>query len=58
LYWSIGEIWGGVSIFYYDKDRAVEQLIRDSEITAADRPPEYLKNTWDKKWLSMDFTWF
>jgi hypothetical protein len=33
-------------------------LIRESEITAADRPPEYLKQTWDKKWESMDFTWF
>jgi hypothetical protein len=43
LYESIGAIWGGNSIFYYDKDQAVQHLIRESEITPADRPPEFLK---------------
>ena len=58
LYMPIGEIWGGTTIFQYDKDQAVLTLIRDSELTMSDRPPEYLKSTWDKKWESMDFPWF
>lgn len=34
------------------------QLNKDSESTTAERPPEFLKQTWDKKWDSMDFCWF
>lgn len=58
LYETIGSIWGGNSIFYYDKDQAVQQLMRDAENSSAERPPEFMKQMWDKKWDSMDFTWF
>ena len=58
LYESIGSIWGGNSIFFYHKEDAIEQLKRESEITTAERHPEYLRQTWDKKWDSMDFSWF
>lgn len=57
-YETIGAIWGGNSSFYYEREKAVQQLIRDAENTTAERPPEFLKLTWDKKWDSMDFTWF
>ena len=58
LYESIGGIWGGNSIFYYEKERAIEQLQRDQESTIAERPADFLKLIWDKKWDSMDFSWF
>ena len=58
LYDSVGSIWGGTSIFFYDKEQAIQQLIKDQESTIAERPPEFLKQIWDKKWDSMDFSWF
>jgi hypothetical protein len=58
LHETIGSIWGGNSIFFYNKEDAMDQLKRESEITTAERPPEYLRMTWDKKWDSMDFSWF
>ena len=58
LYESIGGIWGGNSIFLYEREKAVEQLQRDQDSTIAERPQEFLKQIWDKKWDSMDFSWF
>lgn len=55
---TVGDIWGGNSIFFYDKESAVKQLIEDIDSTSAERPPEFLKQVWDKKWESMDFSWF
>lgn len=59
LYEPVGQtIWGRNSIFYYEKEVAVARLIEDNENSNAERPPEFLKQMWDKKWDSMDFSWF
>ena len=58
LYESIGNIWGGNTIFFYDREQAINQLNKESFSPTSEQPPEYLKQTLDKKWESMDYSWF
>jgi hypothetical protein len=56
---NIGQsIWGRHSVFFYEKETAVSKLVHEIESANSERPPEFLKHMWDKKWDSMDFSWF
>ncbi|CDW86160.1 UNKNOWN [Stylonychia lemnae] len=52
----VGDIWGGNTIFHYDQKTAINQLITETD--SAERHPEYIKQTWEKKWEMMDCYWF
>eukprot|EP00347_Sterkiella_histriomuscorum_P008011 403346707 len=54
---NLGDIWGSTTIWQYDANHAINQLNSECENTA-DRPPEILKQIWDKKWETMDYYWF
>lgn len=53
----VGSIWGGSTIWHYESRSAIHQLTLDSE-NNYDRPPDFLKQSWDKKWETMDYYWF